>query len=200
MQTYEMCERLHQLVWRLPRHRFPVTQSKIYSEGLYFLFETDECGHGGDRIVRVGCHTGADNLASRLIQHTSPYKESSIFRKSIGGALLSKAGDSFLRSWDSKKPSLDKAKQTSVEKQVTDYIVGHISVAVIPVSETRLDFEKLCIATVAQCPHCHPSESWLGHFSPKSKIRTSGLWQQNHVSGVVLQMKDIKELERLATI
>ena len=68
--------------------------------GVYFLFERSELGHGGMRIVRIGSHTGADKLPSRMAEHTTKNKDRSIFRKNIGRALLNKAGDPFLEQWN----------------------------------------------------------------------------------------------------
>ena len=54
-----------------------------------------------DRVVRVGTHTGANQLPSRLAQHfLKPNKDRSIFRKNIGRALLNRAHDPFLEQWE----------------------------------------------------------------------------------------------------
>lgn len=73
----------------------------MYKNGVYILFEKNEFGHNGDRIVRIGSHTGNDNLVKRLEEHfLKENKDRSIFRKNIGRALLNKNSDSYLDIWD----------------------------------------------------------------------------------------------------
>lgn len=92
-----VCRRVHEVIWKLPRHRFPFDDQDIPANGIYVLFEEGESGHGGDRIVRVGTHTGDNQLRSRLKQHfINENKDRSIFRKNIGRAILSKDSDPFL--------------------------------------------------------------------------------------------------------
>jgi hypothetical protein len=60
-----------------------------------------ELAHGTNRIVRIGTHTGNDQLRSRLKQHfLIENKDRSIFRKNIGRALLNKDHDPFLGQWE----------------------------------------------------------------------------------------------------
>lgn len=95
------CEKLHNIFNRLNRFHFPFNESKIPKNGIYILFEKGEKGHNGDRIVRVGTHTGVDQLSSRLKQHfLNENKDRSIFRKNIGRAILNKRKDSFLDKWE----------------------------------------------------------------------------------------------------
>ena len=99
--TSEICSRLHVLARRLVRQSFPFDRNAIPKNGIYLLFECGEIGHGGDRIVRVGTHTGPGQLPSRLGQHfLAENKDRSIFRKNIGRALLNRDGDPFLQSWN----------------------------------------------------------------------------------------------------
>ena len=143
----------------------------------------------GSRVVRVGSHTGANNLPNRLMEHMTKKKDRSIFRKNIGRALLNQAGDPFLKQWNwdlTKRkdrvrfgPLLDVARQEAVELKVSRHIEGNFTFAFVRIDDKteRLNFEKHAIATVAQCSHCGPSEPWLGNFSPVDPIRESGLWQ-----------------------
>lgn len=65
-----ICERLHKILNGLKRHRFPFDESLIPKNGIYVLFENGERAHGDcDRIVRIGTHTGKDNLRQRLVEH-----------------------------------------------------------------------------------------------------------------------------------
>ncbi len=95
------CAELHRLLNSLEKLSFPYDPSKIPLNGIYFLFEKSELAHGTNRTVRVGTHTGANQLRSRLDQHfVHEKKDRSIFRKNIGRALLSKANDPFLGTWE----------------------------------------------------------------------------------------------------
>ena len=64
-----VCSQLHSLARRGTEHSFPFDRARLPLSGIYLLFETGEEAHGGDRIVRVGTHTGDDQLPSRLVQH-----------------------------------------------------------------------------------------------------------------------------------
>ena len=79
------CKIFHELVCSMKRYRFPFDESSIPQDGIYFLFEKGEIGHGAERIVRIGTHTGEGQLPSRLWQHfLNENKDRSIFRKNIG--------------------------------------------------------------------------------------------------------------------
>ena len=97
----KLCEKLHNIFNTLPRFRFPFDGKQIPKNGIYGFFEDGENAHTGDRIVRVGTHTGEDLLRSRLKQHfLSENKDRSIFRKNIGRALLYSSDDPFLEQWN----------------------------------------------------------------------------------------------------
>jgi len=77
--------------------RFPFCEDQIPLNGIYILFEKGELAHNTDRIVRIGTHTGINQLRSRLKQHfIVENKDRSIFRKNIGRALLNKNHDDFI--------------------------------------------------------------------------------------------------------
>ena len=188
------CEKIHKYIRNLERHAFPFNKDKVYKNGVYILFEKDEVGHGGDRIVRVGSHTGNDNLIKRLEEHF--YKENkdrSIFRKNIGRALLNKKNDTYLDVWDidftksevKKKYGelLDKEYQENIEQEVSKYIIDKFTFSVIEVIDKneRLSTEKSIINIVSACSECNDSNNWLGRFSTIEKIKKSGLWQTQHI-------------------
>src|SRR4029079_4518688 len=128
-----ICEGLHHWANSLPSLRFPFDDSAIPQNGLYLLFERGEVGHQTKRIVRVGTHTGNDQLRSRLKQHfLVENKDRSIFRKNIGRALLNKDQDPFVSDWeldltarkakDQHSARIDMNRQNAIEKRVSDYI------------------------------------------------------------------------------
>ena len=203
----ELCYQLHHLFQQIPRFRFPFASNKIPLNGIYILFEKGEVAHGTDRIVRVGTHTGNDQLRSRLEQHfIKENKDRSIFRKNIGRAILARNNDPFFKQWELDLTTraakekynglIDGRKQKEVEKQVTEYIQNHFSFVGFQVDdkEKRLTLESKIISTVSLCKECRPSQEWLGLSSPKDKIRESGLWIVNELYKQPLSDSDYNEL------
>jgi len=188
------CARLHRAIWALPRHHHPVDPDLVPRNGIYIVFEEGEEGHGGPRIVRIGTHTGDNQLRSRLRQHfVQENKDRSIFRKNIGRAMLARSQDDYLEVWDldlTTRAAKDQhghrvntELQAEIETRVSEYIQGKFSVALIEVAtkDDRLRLEARLISTVSRCQTCSPSDGWLGRCSPKAKIRESGLWQVNEL-------------------
>jgi len=181
----------------------------IPKNGIYILFEKGELAHSTDKIVRIGTHTGNSKLWSRLKEHLIENKDRSIFRKNIGRALLNKDKDPFLKQWEidliTKKAkelhsnSIDLTKQKEIEKRVTKYIRDNFSFVVFQIDnkDKRLELESKIISTVSLCDECNPSPNWLGLFSPKEKIRKSGLWLVNKLCKTPLSEKDLKELKNI---
>lgn len=206
----EICHQLHNLFNSLPRYEFPFEDAKIPRNGIYVLFEEGERAHGVDRIVRVGTHTGDNQLRSRLKQHfVNENKDRSIFRKNIGRTILYRDNDPFLEQWEwdltSKKakeqylPLLDEKKLRETEEKVTSIIQQNFTFVVFEVNDkdARLKWEEKIISTVSWCDECGPSPDWLGLFSPKKKIRESGLWLVNGLYKEGLTWQEFEELARI---
>lgn len=204
----EVCDSLHRLLHQATRFQFPFDNEAVPENGIYLLYECDENGHQGDRIVRIGSHTGDHKLRSRLREHfLVENKDRSIFRKNIGRALLCQVNDAFLEQWQLDLTSraakqqyaniVDFERQRLVEKAVTSYIQSSFSFVVIPVEDKadRLNLEAKLISTVAQCTACGPSRQWLGQFSPHQKIRESGLWQVRSLTGEPLSRFELSLLK-----
>jgi hypothetical protein len=204
-----LCRALHQLVGCLPVFSIPFVPAHIPKNGIYFLFEDGEKTYDADRIVRVGTHTGTNQLRSRLAQHfVNENKDRSIFRKNIGRALLARANDPFLSEWNlDLTPAaarrlhgsrVDFTKQTSIESAVTAYMRSHFRFATIAIDskDQRLLWESRIISTLSHCENCRPSPDWLGNFSPHKKIRESGLWQVNELYKTPFSMDEFREFER----
>ena len=204
------CEAIHKLVWELERYGFPFEESKIPLNGIYLLFQKGEEGHKGERIVRIGTHTGDNQLRSRLKQHfINQNKDRSIFRKNIGRALLNKNRDPFLKYWEldltTRKAReeysslIDFDYQKTIEVQVSKFIQENFSFCVFEVNhkEERLQIESKLISTVSWCKECNPSKMWLGNASPKNKIVESGLWLVNELYKTPFNASGIEQLARL---
>ena len=192
-----ICHDLHLLVNSLPVFAFPYDESHIPENGIYILFEKGELGHNGNRIVRIGTHTGGNQLRSRL---------RSIFRKNIGRAFLNKIKDPYLPVWeldlttraakDLHSKTIDRTKQKNLEQQISDYMQKNFFFAVIRVDnkDERLSLESKLISTVSNCNECKPSKSWLGTHSTKDKIRNSGLWLVNELYKEPLSREELETI------
>jgi Fe-S cluster biosynthesis and repair protein YggX len=202
------CDQLHKWANALPIHGFPFDDTKIALNGLYILFEKGECAHGGNRIVRVGTHTGPNQLRSRLRQHfLVENKDRSVFRKNIGRCILNRANDSYLEKWEldlttklarEKYSSLiDMERQRAIEREVSKYLQNSISFVILRIDDkdSRLELESKIISTVSLCEECRPSPNWLGIYSPKEKIRNSGLWLVNELYKQPLTERDFERLK-----
>jgi len=204
------CNEIHKIFNGLKEYKFPFDQKKIPKNGIYILFEKGEKVDKLKRIVRVGTHTGNNQLPSRLKQHfIKENKDRSIFRKNIGRALLNADNDSFLKQWqldltsrankEKNSGKVDFEKLKSVEKRVTEYIQSNFSFAVFEVleKEQRLTIESRIISTVSNCTNCKPSKNWLGLSSPKQKIIESGLWLVNELWKQSLTETELAEVKNI---
>lgn len=204
------CGAIHRLFNRLERHYFPFNESAIPANGIYVLFQKVETGHGQDRIVRIGTHTGDGQLCSRLKQHfLAENKDRSIFRKNIGRAILNKRSDPYLEYWeldlttrkarDRYSSLVDVDYQKQVENEVSQYIRNNFSFAIIEVENktTRLELESKLISTISLCDECRPSADWLGNYSPKARIAESGLWLVNELYKTPLDAAGIERISGL---
>ncbi|MCK9561641.1 MAG: hypothetical protein M0R02_02855 [Bacteroidales bacterium] len=174
------------------------------------IFEKGETFNDIDRIVRVGTHTGENQLRSRLNQHfVKKNKNRSIFRKNIGRCFLNKDKNKYLDLWELDITSrADKEKnlklldlnfEKQLEKRISDYIQSNLSFCVfqIETKEQRLFWESKIISTLAKSNELQPSKNWLGNFSTKEKIRQSGLWQVNELYNEELTKTEFEQLKRL---
>jgi len=207
------CHTIHQWFNGMKKHSFPFNEQEIPPNGIYILFEKGEFAHSTNRIVRIGTHTGNNQLRSRLFQHfLNENKDRSIFRKNIGRALLNKDKDTFLEQWEIDlttknaknlhSNSVDFIKQKETEKRVTKYIQDNFSFVVFQIDskDKRLEIESKIISTVSLCEECKSSENWLGNSSPKEKIGKSGLWLVNELWKTPLTDTDMIELKQMLKI
>lgn len=190
----KICAQLHQYFNSLPLYHYPFDDKRIPLNGIYVLFEKGEHAHAARRIVRIGTHTGENQLRARLKQHfVKENKDRSIFRKNIGRALLNRANDSFLDLWEIDLTTtearrrhthlVDSAEKQQVEKEVSAYMRDNFCFAAVRMDDRdrRLFWESKIISTISLCRVCVASKNWVGQFSPKTKIKESGLWLVNHL-------------------
>ena len=197
--------RLHQLFNQQKRFSFPFQEKKkeIPSNGIYIIFEKGETFHGMDRIIRVGTHTGDNQLFSRLNQHfLKENKNRSIFRKNIGRSLLHKENNPYSKEWEYDTKLLNLELEKELEKRISTYIHENLSFVVFEVKtkEERLFWEERIIATLSKAANqgeIKPSDKWLGNFSPIEKIRNSGLWLVQGLDKEGLTEDEFEKLKKL---
>lgn len=186
----DLCSKLHHLMSEGQRFDFSKGYETIPLNGIYIMFERGEFAHDSDRIVRIGAHTGDNQLKSRMYQHfENENKDRSIFRKNIGRCFLNKNNHPYAKTWELDTTAkekrelyaslIDKELESIIEKQISQYIQSNFSFCLfeIPSKKERLYFEARIIGTVSMCSQCVPSPTWLGLYSPIEKIKKSGLWQ-----------------------
>ena len=172
--------------------------------GVYFFMELGETrSHSGrgSRIVRVGTHaikagSGA-TVWKRLYQHKGVARSGggnhrgSIFRLVVGTAL--RARDAIdCDSWDDGRSSAPPAvceRELPLERAVSQ-VIGNMPFLWLSVDDEpgpqslRGFIERNAIALLSNYgkpPIDPPSDSWLGSHCTREKVRTSGLWNSNHV-------------------
>lgn len=197
------CRIIHEILESLPEYDYKIPSPELPVNGIYFFYEEGEfCTHRNERqkrIVRVGTHRVDGNFRSRVKSHYGGNKNSSVFRKHLGGALMRKkdSNDKRLKQWlEQDAPTFQE-----IEIEVSKTLKEHFSFKCIPVDDRqkRLDLEKQLIATLSKCSGCLPSEKWLGHHAASGVIRKSGLWNTQHVtSNNTITDDAIKSLKKFA--
>ena len=174
------------------------------ARGIYFFMETGEdraVTGNGPRIVRVGTHAlkagSKTKLWTRLKQHKGTVRSGggnhhgSIFRKIVGAALIEKDGLNY-PSWGkgSSAPREITEREQPLERAVST-VIGEMPFLWLAVEDEagpeslRGYIERNAIALLSNWgkqPIDPLSTSWLGHLSDREKVRTSGLWNSNHVN------------------
>ena len=206
---------LHQLANSQKRFSFSFHQSliEIPKNGIYFIFEKGERYKDLDRIVRVGTHTGHNQLSPRLYQHfIMENKNRSIFRKNIGRCFLNKDNNSYLNLWElditsrvNKNENLKRVDivfEKQIESRISEYFRTNLSFCVFQIDSKsdRLFWESKIASSLAKAPDTIPSANWLGNYSPKDKIKQSGLWQVNGLSEDILTESEFEQLKEIITL
>lgn len=186
-----------------------VTASSVAPRGVYFFFEPGEQrtdSGDGQRVVRVGTHglkAGAvSTLPGRLRQHRGKRDgggnhRGSIFRLLTGDALMRCDEAGICGSWGSSgvaartshRSQSMKESEAVLERAVSERLAA-MQVACLDIGDDpgpdsqRGWIERNAIALLSNSgkPDLDaPSPGWLGHHSSRPRVRSSGLWNQNHV-------------------
>ena len=175
------------------------------ARGVYFFFEDHELRENGStlRIVRVGTHAVSANSRTTLWNRLHTHKgastgggnhRGSIFRKRVGEALLQVKSypPAIVSSWGigNSAPKSTRIAELPLEREVSG-VIGAMPFLWIEVADApgagseRAYLESNCIALLSNYgKECidKPSEGWLGLHSLQETIRSSGLWNTNHVN------------------
>lgn len=205
----EKCEKINQWLNTLPTFKDP---SEVpFNNGLYFFYELGETSRHASkgRIVRVGNHPRSQGgLKKRLRMHYEGNKNSSVFRKSLGSAIIRKLDPTnpcLLPApgqghWEKQDmPACPKCKP--VEKHVSELLKTNFYFRCIEVEnhDLRNSFEEKLVATISLCRVCKPSDGWLGKYAYSDKVKNSGLWNSNYIfeQSKVLTDLELKTLKKL---
>ena len=172
--------------------------------GIYFFFEPGEARKEtgtGLRIVRVGTHAlkagSRTTLWNRLSQHRgskssgSGNHRGSVFRLLVGAALLQRR-PSGCATWGvgSSAPRGVREPEREIEQEVSQ-LLGRMTIAWLAIDDEpgpnslRGIIERNSIALLSNLEKASldpPSDGWLGHSCPRTRVGSSGLWNQNHVN------------------
>ena len=171
--------------------------------GVYFFREPGEDRSdtgSGPRIVRVGTHalkTGSGTkLWTRLSQHRGQARSGggnhrgSIFRLIVGTALIERDRHEF-PTWDNGSSAPREIRQGEIPlEQAVSKVIGAMPFLWLAINDEpgpdsqRGYVERNAIALLSNHgkePLDPPSGRWLGHLCNRDRVRTSGLWNQNHV-------------------
>jgi len=175
-------------------------------QGVYFFFESGEQrlqSGTGPRVARVGTHAvsrgSKTTLWKRLANHRGTLStgggnhRGSVFRLLVGLAILKRDGLS-CSTWGQRGSASRETREREypIERIVSRYIRGMpflwIRAKDVPSpSSVRAYIERNSIALLSNFRKAGetqidpPSPGWLGSFCCKDKIRSSGLWNSNHV-------------------
>lgn len=171
--------------------------------GVYFFREDGEVraeSGSGLRVVRVGTHaltaTSRTKLWARLSQHRGNAgngggnHRGSIFRLIVGTALIEQRGYTY-STWGVGNTAAAevRAGESALEQEVST-VIGNmpflwLDVGDAPGNESaRGEIERNAIALLSNFSKPlldGPSPSWLGHACNRTRVRQSGLWNNNHV-------------------
>ncbi|MGA8017083.1 MAG: hypothetical protein WCB85_14320 [Candidatus Dormiibacterota bacterium] len=201
------CAEIHALLPTLPALHSPADVD--FSNGLYFFYEAGESSaHAPDgRVVRIGNHPHArDGLVARLNNHYRGGKNGSVFRRQLGGALLRRDNPATAclapgpgqGHWDHQDDRPCPACR-STESAVTDLLKASFYFRCVRVDNQSLRnrLESRLIASVAACEVCRPSATWLGRYAYPALVRSSGLWNTQHIGGPAATSRDLELFAQL---
>jgi len=198
----QKCKIIYEILSSLPEYDYKTSKSELPINGIYFFYEDGEFCEDRNgrqkRIVRVGTHREDGNFKNRINNHFGGNKNSSVFRKHLGGALIRKKNpnDMRLNQWLKQ----DAPTFQEIETEVSSVLKENFRFKCLPIEDRqeRLSLEEQLITTLSRCPGCYPSENWLGHYAADELIQKSGLWNTQHVFGNnIITEESIKRIKEI---
>lgn len=165
------------------------------SHGVYFFYEHGELlADGQPRIVPRRHPRSHGDQPRHPVETAQPapgqpgrrqsrrrQPPRSIFHRHVGTALLNRhhPDSELLNSWLAAKPS-DRAAEAALERQVST-VIGSMPFTwlAVPTAESRGWLERNAIGLLARS---RPSPDWSGRHASHEAVRTSGLWNVNHIN------------------
>lgn len=193
---------IHRLFSSLQKYDYSSISQIPFKNGIYVMFDKYEIFEDYYRIVRIGTHTGQNNLISRLNSHfRSKNQRSSIFRKNIGRCFLNERMNPYLKNWnfDRTNELVDREFEKQIENEITEYLKKHIVFICFPVEEKslRLRLEDGIISSLNKDDNFNASKGWLGNNSSIADIKKSGLWCVHGLKKEPLNNKEFNTIKTL---
>ena len=174
-----------------------------HKRGIYFFFEDGEMRMTAPfqhRVVRIGTHAVSEGSKATLWNRLRTHRggsdglgnhRGSIFRLHVGESLIRRGGlEPIFPTWGKgRAESADiRSAEEEIELAASEHI-GDMEVAWLEVPDAssadsdRSYLERNFIALLAgpTGPLDLPSGGWLGRWSTRDAITSSGLWNVNHV-------------------
>ena len=198
---------LYALIRTLPLLNYLTAPVVLPRDGVYLFFELGERvsldGQAVNRIVRVGTHRVDGRFRNRIRQHYGRVRSlggsrsSSVFRKHVGGAIISRADprDSRLTAWLKDEQTRFPDLEAEVSRMLRDSFT--FVCFRVDCRKERMQLERGLIALLAKHPLGSPSTDWLGRHAVAGEIRSSGLWNVEHVCDDPISEIHVDRLELL---
>ena len=177
------------------------------TRGVYFFFQDGENRSGsgeGQRVVRIGTHglkaVSKSTLWSRLSQHRGSLKgggnqRGSVFRRHVGRALMGSGLTQTISGWETGSSAsaaqrhAERPAEEEVSKVIRSMSLLYLRIDDEPGPGSERGYVERNAISLLTSPDAKafdpPSHAWLGRHAPSPKIRTSGLWNVNHVHDAV---------------
>lgn len=196
---YELMERLEEYTGGRRRLGSCDPKKDRSDGGVYFFFEKGERRSGsgkGKRVVRVGiCDSYRDRISRKHKGPAADMVRGSVFRKWVHSALFLKHRRTEFADWPNitEENIAGMLEVLSPDRQLrlaraTSKHMWPMELLFVPIDEKNAQryIEKNTIKLLSEYrkdPIDPPSRRWLGRHTWSERIRCSGLWNSDHVSG-----------------
>jgi hypothetical protein len=203
-RLYSLLERVARVPARAPTHLNLHTAKTVHpSKGVYFFFEQGEkrmTAPFKDRVTRIGTHSVSQGSKATLWNRLRTHRggadgtgnhRGSIFRLHVGESIIRRGGlDECFPTWGLGQSAPEDVRRSEEEIELeASRVIGSMPIIWLEVGDEasadsdRTYIERNLIALLAgpDGPIDLPSDNWLGRWSGRDAVRSSGLWNVNHV-------------------